>query len=339
MKPDPHNDGVNHESGSNALFDHPLLKRISDLAASVASTRLLVLSPCNAGWKEVRLQSQVNMPEFCRTIQSSKEGARHCRMCHVLMTVAACTEGLTEQQCHAGARVLLAPAFHGSSGSLAVLSSCVYNSSKALKTVLDRARKLGIATDQIEKAYRSLPSPSPQENDALRRILDVCAAAASEIEDNARLTAENRRLAETRGRVPPMADNIEARLRMGAQRDRADAPPRAQVSSSSALVRVLTQIIDERPHLPFTEKELAVAARITPNHLSLLFRRHTGRCFSDYLTDRRIELAKRLLGDLTLSIGEVARRTGYDDPGYFARRFRSRTGMTPRRWRETGSRR
>jgi two-component system response regulator YesN len=60
-----------------------------------------------------------------------------------------------------------------------------------------------------------------------------------------------------------------------------------------------------------------------------------GESFSEFLLNRRIELAKEVLRDLTLNITEVARKVGYDDPGYFARRFRRKTGMSPREWRET----
>jgi AraC-like DNA-binding protein len=38
--------------------------------------------------------------------------------------------------------------------------------------------------------------------------------------------------------------------------------------------------------------------------------------------------------DLTLSINEVARLVGYDDPSYFTRWFRQHVGVSPREWRE-----
>jgi two-component system response regulator YesN len=59
-----------------------------------------------------------------------------------------------------------------------------------------------------------------------------------------------------------------------------------------------------------------------------------GTNFATYLTDARIENAKRLLCDVTLNIGEVASTAGFDDPRYFARRFKQKTGSTPRAWRE-----
>ena len=75
-------------------------------------------------------------------------------------------------------------------------------------------------------------------------------------------------------------------------------------------------------------------AHITPNHFSMIFRRHTGRTFTEFLAEKRLGLAEELLRDLTLNIGQVARRAGYGDAGYFARRFKQRTGLTPRQWRE-----
>ena len=67
---------------------------------------------------------------------------------------------------------------------------------------------------------------------------------------------------------------------------------------------------------------------------STLFHRHQRVSFSQYLTDRRMALAKTLLQDFTMNVTEVARRSGYDDPGYFGRLFKKRTGMTPRDWRD-----
>jgi len=103
--------------------------------------------------------------------------------------------------------------------------------------------------------------------------------------------------------------------------------------SVPAVVRVVATLVDRRPNMPFSVGEIAAAARISPNHFSSLFRKHQKESFSVYLTEKRIDLAKEVLGDLTLNIAEVAQRVGYDDPGYFARRFKQKTGMTPGEWR------
>ncbi|WP_319944827.1 helix-turn-helix transcriptional regulator [Nocardia macrotermitis] len=45
--------------------------------------------------------------------------------------------------------------------------------------------------------------------------------------------------------------------------------------------------------------------------------------------------ARRLLSDPDLPIAEIARRTGFSDPGYFSRQFRRTFGLAPRSWRAT----
>jgi AraC-like DNA-binding protein len=43
--------------------------------------------------------------------------------------------------------------------------------------------------------------------------------------------------------------------------------------------------------------------------------------------------ARSLLVETELPVGEVARRVGMADPGYFSRMFRRAHGTSPRSWR------
>jgi len=43
--------------------------------------------------------------------------------------------------------------------------------------------------------------------------------------------------------------------------------------------------------------------------------------------------ARRLLLDGDLTIGEIAARLGYGDPGYFTRRFQAEHRLSPTAWR------
>ena len=65
-----------------------------------------------------------------------------------------------------------------------------------------------------------------------------------------------------------------------------------------------------------------------------LFRNATGLTPADYIVRERIALAKSLLVSMPpLSASEVARRTGFSSPSFFALNFRKQTGMTPTAFR------
>jgi AraC-like DNA-binding protein len=52
-----------------------------------------------------------------------------------------------------------------------------------------------------------------------------------------------------------------------------------------------------------------------------------------YLLNLRLQNARRLLAETTLTVGEIAGRTGFQDVFYFSRRFKLATKLTPSRYR------
>lgn len=78
------------------------------------------------------------------------------------------------------------------------------------------------------------------------------------------------------------------------------------------------------------------AVGLTPGHLTTVVGRRTGRTVQQWITERRLREARRLLADTDLTVAEVARRVGYRDGGYFVRRFRTAHGVTPAAWRRAG---
>lgn len=66
-----------------------------------------------------------------------------------------------------------------------------------------------------------------------------------------------------------------------------------------------------------------------------LFKRYMGMSPLQYLTVIRIRRAKELLEGTDYSISEISRLTGYEDPLYFSKLFRSQTGISPRQYRKT----
>jgi AraC family transcriptional regulator, transcriptional activator of pobA len=64
--------------------------------------------------------------------------------------------------------------------------------------------------------------------------------------------------------------------------------------------------------------------------------RRTGRTVQQWITERRMREARRLLADTDLTVTEIAPRVGYREAGYFVRRFRTAHGVTPGAWRRAG---
>ncbi|MBO9126289.1 MULTISPECIES: helix-turn-helix domain-containing protein [Rhizobium/Agrobacterium group] len=59
-----------------------------------------------------------------------------------------------------------------------------------------------------------------------------------------------------------------------------------------------------------------------------------GQSVKEMLMERRLLEAKRLLMFTIRSVEDIAREIGFDDPAYFSRFFRKRTGISPAAWRQ-----
>jgi AraC-like DNA-binding protein len=103
-------------------------------------------------------------------------------------------------------------------------------------------------------------------------------------------------------------------------------------SGEQLLAEVFT-VIDRRLGEPLSLRDVADELGMTPGHLTTVVRRRTGRTVQEWIIERRMAEARSLLADTELSVGEIARRVGMSDPGYFSRLFRRTHGASPRQWR------
>src|SRR5438105_1187797 len=74
----------------------------------------------------------------------------------------------------------------------------------------------------------------------------------------------------------------------------------------------------------------------TRQYISGRFHRVTGRLLSQFLKEKRLEKAAKLLKSGNLRISQIARRCGFDSENYFRQQFRHRFGMSPRQFRSNG---
>lgn len=83
----------------------------------------------------------------------------------------------------------------------------------------------------------------------------------------------------------------------------------------------------------YSVAELAHAAGLSSSHFAALFRRSTGHGVIAYQTMLRMARARELLDTTLMSVGQIARSVGYEDPAYFSRRFRILHEISPRQYR------
>ncbi len=100
------------------------------------------------------------------------------------------------------------------------------------------------------------------------------------------------------------------------------------------LVPVLLYL-DEHYNEVVTLEQLAACIGITPQYLCILFKKFFGKRPIEYLNHLRINKSKPLLMHrLDLSIAEIGREVGFENPSYFGKRFRELEGMSAGAFRD-----
>src|SRR5471030_3017132 len=79
--------------------------------------------------------------------------------------------------------------------------------------------------------------------------------------------------------------------------------------------------------------QVARAAGRSPSHVTAVVRAQTGMTVLEWITERRMEEARRRLRETDEDVSIVAERVGYEDPAYFALVFRRTHGMSARDFR------
>jgi AraC family transcriptional regulator, transcriptional activator of pobA len=100
------------------------------------------------------------------------------------------------------------------------------------------------------------------------------------------------------------------------------------------LLAAVFDVVEQRFREPLSLRDVATAVRLTPGHVTTVVGRRTGRTVQQWITERRLREARRLLHDTDLTVAAVAARVGFRDTGYFVRRLRHEHGLPPGRWRQ-----
>jgi len=82
-------------------------------------------------------------------------------------------------------------------------------------------------------------------------------------------------------------------------------------------------------------KFLAAQLNLSPNYLSDLLNRYTGKTTQEHIHLKLVDTAKSLLWGTEKSISEIAYDLGFEYPSHFTKVFKTKTGITPQQYRNT----
>ena len=83
----------------------------------------------------------------------------------------------------------------------------------------------------------------------------------------------------------------------------------------------------------FSLEDAAAFVGVHKCYLSREFHKYTGYHFVEYVNLTRIKVARRLLAEGRLSVGEIGKHCGFENRSYFAKTFARFTGMRPGEYR------
>ena len=95
----------------------------------------------------------------------------------------------------------------------------------------------------------------------------------------------------------------------------------------------ITKYLQEHLAEDLSLSVLAEEFHLNPQYISQLFKNEIGVNFLTYLTNIRMEKAKKLLLSTSLSVAEVAEKSGYGDYRVFTKVFKKSEGITPSQYR------
>ncbi|RAU92349.1 response regulator [Paenibacillus sp. YN15] len=104
-------------------------------------------------------------------------------------------------------------------------------------------------------------------------------------------------------------------------------------NKNSATIKKIKDLIAAKYMENLTVARISEEIFLSPNYISLVFKKETGESVTEYLTKVRMEAAKELLLDKDLKILDISEMVGYENATYFSTVFKKHTGLHPQKYR------
>jgi len=100
-------------------------------------------------------------------------------------------------------------------------------------------------------------------------------------------------------------------------------------------ITFVIQSMNKEYYKNYTLWDYAKMCNMSKYHFLRIFRNITGFSPLEYRNRIRLEHAKDLLEDLSLPINEIGFQLGFSSPSYFCEAFKKKTGISPKKYRES----
>ncbi len=102
----------------------------------------------------------------------------------------------------------------------------------------------------------------------------------------------------------------------------------------SGTMQQTVEYINDHVTEELTVEKICSVSYMSKYHFCRQFKRQMGLTVMEYILKTRIIIAKELLLESELSIGEISERCGFSSLSYFSRVFKADTGMTPTQYKK-----
>jgi two-component system response regulator YesN len=103
---------------------------------------------------------------------------------------------------------------------------------------------------------------------------------------------------------------------------------------SRKIINIAKEFIKKHYIEEINQRMVAEHVYLNPNYFSELFKNETGKSFTEYLIEVRINAAKVLLVKPEVKVYEVGQMVGYNEPVSFNRAFKKIVGVSPAEYRK-----
>ncbi len=103
----------------------------------------------------------------------------------------------------------------------------------------------------------------------------------------------------------------------------------SSVSYAHPYVNKIKEFILKNLHRDVQIGEIAEILSVSPNYLSTLFRKNTGKTIQAYMTEEKMKYAEQLLLYSERTISDISSSLGYSSQSYFGKVFKSFSGYAP----------